>query len=68
MVTLVPVQTILHLPRLHSIGHSIYLDTKTLTSPTFQCQHVSQSISHTGHKTGITFHNQSSEAHRTCKN
>ncbi|KHF98503.1 hypothetical protein F383_12703 [Gossypium arboreum] len=68
MVILVLVQTVLHRPRLHSIGHSIYPNTKALTSPTFQCQHVSHFISHTRYKTGITLHNQSPEAHRTRKN
>ncbi|KHG11320.1 Large structural [Gossypium arboreum] len=59
----IPFQTVLHRPRLCSIRHAINPDTKTLTSPTFQCQHVSHFISHTWHKTGITLHNQSLEAH-----
>ncbi|TYI36437.1 hypothetical protein ES332_A03G141000v1 [Gossypium tomentosum] len=68
MVNLSPIQAVLHCHRLHRIRYSIYPNTRMLTSSTFQCQRVSRSISHTGHKAGVTLHNQSSEAHRTHKN
>ncbi|TYJ14349.1 hypothetical protein E1A91_A10G111900v1 [Gossypium mustelinum] len=68
MVTLVPVQNILHRPHLHRIKHSINPVTKKLTFSTFKCQQVSYFISHTGHKMRITLHSYSPEAHRACKN
>ncbi|KAB2090514.1 hypothetical protein ES319_A03G127800v1 [Gossypium barbadense] len=50
MVNLSPIQAVLHCHRLHRIRYSIYPNTRMLTSSTFQCQRVSRSISHTGHK------------------
>ncbi|TYG86095.1 hypothetical protein ES288_A13G108400v1 [Gossypium darwinii] len=59
MVTLSPIQAVLHHHCPHRIRHSIYPITKTLTSSTFQCQRVSRSISHTGHKTSGSHPSQS---------